>query len=127
MENENLYNRLRRRLDNRRREEEKHSQEHYQAQSRQRLSKIIHRKIRTAFIGALARVESYIGEELWGHGLPEKDCTPEQKLWREVWEQCRTDILDNGNNQLRAADAEISQYDVKWNRHHLGLRPEEEA
>lgn len=85
-------------------------------QSRRRLQKIVETKLRTSFIGAIAEVEESIGRQLWGHGLPEDECSAEQLRWRAVWEATRKEILNNGNNQLRAANNELTQYDVKWNR-----------
>lgn len=81
--------------------------------SRGRLLGIIATKIRTTMIGALAAVEEAIGRELWGHGKPERDCTPEQLRWRAVWqERVRPGILNNGNNQLRAMQSEVELYEI---------------
>ena len=38
---------------------------------------------------------------------------------REVWEETRADILDNGNTQLRAIVSEINNYTITWDRYHL--------
>jgi hypothetical protein len=82
--------------------------------SRRRLLRILQKKLTTSFIGALSQVESHIGKELWGHGLEAGDCTPEQLAWRAVWEECRNAILNNGNGQVRAVEAEMQQYEVNW-------------
>jgi hypothetical protein len=84
--------------------------------SRERLLKIIEKKIRTTMIGALAAIEETIGRELWGHGKPDKNCTPEELRWRGIWlEKVRPAILNNGNSQLRAMQAEVVLYDMMWN------------
>lgn len=93
----------------------------YKEASKRRLLKILTRKGTTCFIGALDKIEKYIGVELWGHGKLESDCTPEQLFWRDVWEPCRTEILNNGNNQIRAMESELSQYTVNWDRHQYNL------
>lgn len=93
-------------------------------QSRERLAKIVQTKIRTTFIGAIANIEESIGRDLWGHGLDQDECTKEQLKWRKVWEAARTEILNNGNNQLRAAMNELMNYDVTWKRHSVNMKVE---
>lgn len=98
-------------------------------QSRNRLKKIAATKIRTTFIGSLSEFEKAFGF-LWG--LPPSD--EQAKLlqilddegfgieyFREAWDNARTAILNNGNNQMRALDQEISQYSMTWNRYHMTL------
>ena len=40
---------------------------------------------------------------------------------REVWEDVRAQILDNGNAQLRAAMNEIDDYTITWNRYSMSI------
>ena len=47
----------------------------------------------------------------------ERDRTDAEKEWHNVWQDVRTDILNNGNNQLRACTNEISQYTMTWDRY----------
>lgn len=61
---------------------------------------IIENSIRTSFIGALSCFEKYFGK-LWGIGKPIEECHEEQKILRELWEDCRKAVLDLGNNQIR--------------------------
>lgn len=89
----------------------------YQDASRKRLLKIVKKKNTTTFIGAIAKFEQHVGVHLWGHGRPEGECTPEQLAWRDIWEVCRTEILNHGNNQQRALENELGQYTVVWDRH----------
>ena len=86
--------------------------------SRKRLDEIIARKIRTSFIGALASFEEEFGF-LWGAGKNEADLTQEESDMRELWIRARTKTLNNGNTQLRAAQTEIANHVVKWNRYHV--------
>ena len=40
---------------------------------------------------------------------------------REIFERLREEILNNGNNQIRNALAELQQYDVEWLRYKIKL------
>jgi hypothetical protein len=93
---------------------------------RRRLDKIITTKIRTSFIGALSKFEDSFGV-LWGQGKHTDSLTDEEKEMRELWEQTRTAVLNNGNSQLRAAQNEIQNHVVSWNRHQLDfvVRPKD--
>lgn len=106
----------------RRKKDEGHAQERYRVSSRQRLMRILQKKFKTSFIGALAQFEKRFGH-LWGHGKQESECSPNELLAREAWEQCRTDVLNNGNHQLRAVEQELSQYDVTWQRYQATMTP----
>lgn len=97
-----------------REEIKKKNQESYKENSKKRLINNIDKKIKTTMIGSLAVFEKYFGS-LWGHG--ERSLTEEQKHFRELWEEARTDILNNGNTQMRIAQEEIAQYSMTWNRY----------
>ena len=45
------------------------------------------------------------------------DLDEDQLYWRELWIETRSKVLDNGNANLRAAQNEISQYTLSWNRY----------
>ena len=90
--------------------------EKYKEYSKKRLIDNIKRKFNTTMIGALVQFEEQFGD-LWGHGLPLDQLTAEQVRYRTKWEEVRTNILNNGNNQARAADDEIAQYTMTWNRY----------
>lgn len=94
----------------------KRGQEKFQHSSRNRLIGNIKKKFNTTMIGALAAFEEQFGE-LWGDGLEFKDLTPEQLEERERWDIVRSQVLDNGNDQLRASIDEISHYTVSFNRY----------
>lgn len=94
----------------------------YLEASKNRLEKIVETKIRTAFIGALAAFEEKFGS-LWGHD--KDDITPEQEEMYNIWEDARTQILNNGNNQIRAAKQEIENHVIKWNRYKYEFIPRE--
>ena len=94
----------------------KRNEEKYRESSKKRLINNVEKKFKTTMIGSLASFEKYFGE-LWGHGG--EDLTPEELRFRELWEQARTEILNNGNSQLRIAQEEIAQYSMTWNRYHI--------
>jgi len=82
-------------------------------ESRERLKRIVSTKIKTSFIGALARFEEAFGE-FWGDGIPLHRLSPEQLEWRQRWEKCREAILDNGHDQIWGALNEIDLHSVIW-------------
>jgi hypothetical protein len=90
--------------------------QHYLDQSRERLRSNMAAKIRTVMIGSLARVEEKLGH-LWGHGKLYADLSDREVFMRGVKDELRTEILNHGNNLLRAAMAEIDQYKVEWTRY----------
>lgn len=90
----------------------------YEQSSSRRLMSIAGKKMKTSFIGDLDIIESAFGE-LWGHGKNADELTESEMYWREKWSKARAEILDNGNNQLRALLNEISEYTIKWNRYNM--------
>jgi hypothetical protein len=72
---------------------------------RERLKKVAQQKIRTTMIGAIATLESHFGF-LWS----------DDPSLKEIFDEVRSEILDKGNNQMRNFEAEISNYDVKYNK-----------
>ena len=89
--------------------------------SKKRLKNITDKKFNTCFIFPLSEFETVFGS-MWGHGLSEEELTPEQKMHRAKWDQVRMNILNKGNSQRRALQAEIDLYDVKLNRYHMEFR-----
>lgn len=92
---------------------------------RRRLDKIISKKIETTFIGAVASFEKYFGF-LWGQEKDERDLTREEIQLDKLWEQCRNEILNKGNKNLRAAQDEISNHIIEWKKHKLVLPVKEQ-
>lgn len=93
----------------------KANQERADNHSKSQLTRHLETKFRTTMIGALASFEECFGE-LWGHGKESSALTDEQKVWKERWELARTEVLNKGNNQLRAAKEEVSQYTIRFNK-----------
>jgi len=96
----------------------KQREDKYKVDSRERLTKIIKKKIETTMIGALSSVEEHMGF-LWesdGASL-----TDEQSFMKEAYQKIRSEILDKGNTQARNVEAELSQYDVKWLKYNIEI------
>jgi DNA replicative helicase MCM subunit Mcm2 (Cdc46/Mcm family) len=96
----------------------KENENEYLEKSKKRLQNIIETKIRTTFIGSLDIFEKAFGD-LWGSGVDNP--TSSQQEIKELWQQVRNDILDMGNNQLRAAHVETEHYTIKWDRYNMTI------
>ena len=90
----------------------------YKSESKERLSKILKKKIQTTMIGALSTIEENFGF-LWEH--TEGKTEAEQEIMKELYKKVRSEILDKGNNQARNIDAELAQYDVEWLRYNMKI------
>ena len=90
----------------------------YKSDSKDRLSKILKKKVETTMIGALSSIEDHFSF-LWTS--KDGEATPEQRLMYDLFQKVRSEILDKGNTQARNVDAELSQYDVKWLRYSIQL------
>lgn len=118
---DSLRNKMARAVETRKVESEVASKR-YNESSRQRLATIMEKKLQTSFIGSLSQLEQFFGH-LWGHRADESTLTPEQLEMRHKWNEARTNILNNGNNQIRAMQNELSQYTITWNRYQMNLKP----
>jgi hypothetical protein len=96
-----------------------HRSEKYKVDSKDRLSKILRKKIETTMIGALSTIEDTFGF-LWGKGQ-EEPLTDEQEIMKELYQSVRSEILDRGNNQARNIDAELGQYEVEWKKYSMTI------
>lgn len=92
----------------------------YKKRSAERLLKIIAKKMETTYIGALSQFETNFGK-LWGHGKPLSELTDSERKHRDLWDNTRKNILDRGNNQFRAIEKELLEYEISWQRHSLTL------
>jgi len=93
-------------------------EEKYKIESRDRLSRILKKKIQTTMIGALSSIEENLGF-LWNS--PNGELTKDQKIMKDIYQKIRSEILDKGNNQARNIDAELAQYDVEWLRYSIQI------
>lgn len=79
----------------------------YKKHSRERLLGIVKKKIQTTMIGALDVVEKHLKK----HG----------KIFEEVYNDMRKDILDKGNAQIRNIEVEFDRYEISWLRYELKM------
>ena len=77
----------------------------YKAKSKERLKRIIKKKIQTTMIGAISSVENLFGF-LW-----DEKAEDAEKM-HELFQTLRSEILDKGNHQIRNVDTEIDLYDI---------------
>lgn len=92
-------------------------EEKYKQDSKDRLVKILKKKVETTMIGALSSIEEYFGD-LWN---TDGQMTPEQARMYDLYQKIRSEILDRGNAQSRNIDAELAQYEVKWLRYNMTI------
>jgi len=90
------------------------AEENYKVNSKTRLTHSIETKIKTTMIGALDKFEKRFGF-LWD--VENNDDIPPADEIAKLWQEVRTEVLDNGNNQIRAIKEEVSLYDVKFNKY----------
>ena len=90
----------------------------YYADSRNRLSKILRKKIETTMIGSLSSIEEHFGF-LWADDSPYPEDVKSEML--DLYNKVRSEILDKGNGQARNVDAELAQYDIKWLRYSMTI------
>lgn len=83
----------------------------YRQDSRDRLAKIVKKKVETTMIGALSSIEQHFGF-LWEN--KDGKLTQEQQIMFDLYQKIRSEILDKGNTQSRNIDAELAQYDINW-------------
>lgn len=97
----------------------KQREDKYKVDSKDRLAKILKKKIETTMIGALSTIEENLGF-LWNNedGSP---LTDEQSIMKELYQKVRSTILDKGNNQARNVDAELAQYNVEWLKYQVEM------
>jgi len=81
-----------------------------------RLKKIIGIKFDTTMIYPLSQFEAAFGH-LWGYGKDPSSLTSDEQVLKAKWEECRTNILNTGNQQKRNAFIELDMHDVIWNRY----------
>jgi hypothetical protein len=89
----------------------------YKLDSKERLAKILKKKIQTTMIGALSTVEEHFGF-LWDNNESSEE---DKKMMKDLYQKIRSEILDKGNNQARNIDAELSQYDIEWLKYSIKI------
>lgn len=90
--------------------------ENFRHQSKNRLKQSIRKKLETTMIGAIAAIETKFGF-LWGENKCKDKLTERELYLLNLKDELRTEILNKSNSQLRAAMAELEEYDITWERH----------
>jgi hypothetical protein len=78
---------------------------------------ILTKRFQTTMIGALFEFEKTFGY-LWGQQKDEDDLSDSELDFLDRWDDVRNQILNNGNNQLRKAIADLGhsvKYKYKFN------------
>lgn len=77
---------------------------------------ILTKRFQTTMIGSLFEFEKTFGY-LWGHDKEESELTDKELDFLDRWDSVRNQILNNGNNQLRKAIADLSKNNgnIKYN------------
>lgn len=82
----------------------------YKRESKRRLETIIKTKMTTTMIGALDAIEKNFGF-LW-------DSDSDEAIhMKNVFDDVRKQILDNGNKQIKSVQEELKRYDIEWLRY----------
>ena len=89
--------------------------------SKLRLKALSAKKFKTCFVFAIAEFEKVFGLDLWGHGLPDDKLTDIQRANKERWQNVRTNILNKGNTQARAMEAEFDLHEIKFVGYQMDL------
>jgi hypothetical protein len=66
-----------------------------------KLKHLLKTKIKTTMIGALSAIEEHLGEILFS-----------DPKTTAMYEKCRQDILDNGNEQIRGMEKELDLHNI---------------
>lgn len=77
---------------------------------------LLSKRFQTTMIGAIFEFEKAFGY-LWGHHKnPDEPLTDREAQFGDIWDTVRNKILNNGNNQLRKAIADLSRTNnIKYN------------
>ena len=100
-----------------REEYKKTREDNYKFNSKERLSKILKKKVETTMIGALSSIEEHLSF-LWES---EGSLSKEQQEMYDTYQKIRSEILDKGNTQARNIDAELNQYEVTWLKYQVNI------
>tara|TARA_Y100001938_G_C7993998_1_gene381038 strand:+ start:345 stop:716 length:372 start_codon:yes stop_codon:yes gene_type:complete len=90
----------------------------YMHDSKDRLSKILRKKVETTMIGAISSIEDHFAFLWTANG---SEMTEENKFMYDLFQKVRSEILDKGNSQARNIDAELNQYEVEWMRYSMEI------
>lgn len=87
-------------------------------ESREKLENIITKRIKTTMIGAVAAVEESL-KQFWDNGG--EKLTEEQERIFNLFQEMRSKILDNGNNQIRLIEKDLDNFNVELKIYHISF------
>lgn len=78
------------------------------------IEELLTKRFQTTMIGALFEFEKHFGH-LWGQNKYEDELLNEnEEKYRQIWDDVRNKILNNGNNQLRKCLSDIRPNQVQY-------------
>lgn len=81
--------------------------------AKNKIKQDVKKKITTTMIGALSSFEKRFGK-LWGfHKEEGEELTTQEQRFLQIWMEVREEILDRGNAQIGAANANLDNYDIE--------------
>lgn len=80
----------------------------------EQIIKDVETRLKTIMIGSISRIEKSFGY-LWNHG--DDPTTTTQELFADKWEDLRLDLLNHGNNQIRATINDLENFFDKQNEY----------
>jgi len=87
------------------------------------ISHTVEKRFKTVFVGAVSKIEEAIGTLWGGDEVDEKNMTPTQLKWYEIFLELRDDIFDQGNEQKNKCMKDLNRF--KSNVSILITRPED--
>ena len=94
------------------RKDEDNAKTRHQAGCKDKLAKMVEKRIRTTMIGALAAVEEKFGM-LWEN---DGKMNREQEKAYSLFQEIRSSILDKGNDQIRQLEKDLEYFVVELRR-----------
>lgn len=78
------------------------------------IEQLLTKRFQTTMIGALFEFEKYFGH-LWGQNKYEDEpLTQSEEKYRQIWDDVRNRILNNGNSQLRKCLSDMKPNQVQY-------------
>ena len=105
-------------LDKRRRLKKKRGVDNHEKTHTQEwltINKTIEKRFKTVFVGAIYKIEESFGSLWGGDEVDEKNMTPMQLKWYEIFLELRDDIFDQGNEQKNRCVKDLNRFKSNLN------------
>ena len=93
-------------------------EKHYQ-ESKNQLINVVEKRIKTTMIGAIATIEESLSC-FWK--TEEGSMNEEQKQIYNIFQDMRSKILDNGNNQIRLLEKDVDNFNIEAKKYHISFQ-----